>query len=102
MVAVATWAAGLNAALFALDKVSPIGMRPVLVLIGLILTLALTWALMRRRVRGLPDEVARNVMRRAAIVAVFTGALTYFVMMQIVMPMMFLFGFDMGAFFPRG
>lgn len=102
MVAVATWAAGINAALFALDKVSPVGMRPVLVLIGLIITLALTWVLMRRRVRGLPKEVSRGVMRRGMIVAVFTGALTYFVMMQIVMPVLFLFGFDMGAFFPQG
>ena len=102
MVAVATWAAGINAALFAIDQVSPIGLQPVLVLIGLVLTLALTWVLMRRRVRGLPSEVARGLMRRAVIVALFSGALTYFVFMQLVMPIMFLFGIDMGLFRPSG
>ena len=100
--AVATWAAGINAAFFALDKVSPVGSRPVLVLIGLVITLVLTWILMRRRVRGLPSEVARSVMKRAVAVALFSGALTYFVLMQIVMPLLFLFGFSMGAFFPSG
>ena len=102
MVAVATWAAGINAALFAIDQVSPIGLQPVLVLIGLVLTLALTWVLMRRRVRGLPSEVARGLMRRAVIVALFSGALTYFVFMQLVMPIMFLFGIDMSLFSPSG
>ncbi len=36
------------------------------------------------------------------IVALFSGALTYFVLMQIVMPLLFLFGVSMGAFFPPG
>ncbi len=36
LVAGVTWAAGLNAALFALDKVSPVGTRPILVAIGLV------------------------------------------------------------------
>lgn len=92
----------MNAAFFALDEISPVGSRPLLVLIGLVLTLTLTWLLMRRRVRGLPSQVASSVMRRAIIVALFTGALTYFVMMQIVMPLLFLAGFDMGALFPPG
>ena len=100
--AVATWAAGINAAFFALDKVSPVGSRPVLVLIGLVITLVLTWIFMRRRVRGLPSRVARNVMKQAVVVALFSGAFTYFVLMQIVMPLLFLFGFGMGAFFPSG
>ncbi len=99
--AVATWAVSLNAAFFALDKVSPVGSRPVLVLIGLVITVVLTWVLMRRRVRGLPSGVARNVMRRGMIVALFSGALTYFVLMQIVMPLLFLFfGVSMGGLFP--
>jgi hypothetical protein len=76
-----------------------VGSRPVLVLVGLVLTLVLTWALMRWRVRGLPSEVARNVMRRAVLVALFSGALTYFVLMQIVIPLVFLFGVNMGALF---
>lgn len=100
--AVATWAVGINTLLFALDKISPVGSRPILVLMGLVITVALTWLLMRRRVRGLPSEVARGVMRRAMIVALFSGALTYFVFMQLVMPLLFFFGFDMGAFFPPG
>jgi hypothetical protein len=98
-VAVATWAAGINTLLFALDEASPIGMRPVLVVIGLALSLGVTWLLMRKRVKGLPSEVGRSLMKRAAIVSLFTGALTYFVMMQIVMPLLFLFGVDMGLFF---
>lgn len=96
--AVATWAVGLNAALFALDKVSPVGSRPILVLIGLILTMGLTWLLMGRRVRGLPSAVASRVMRRAMMVSLFSGALTYFVLMQIVMPLLFLLGVNMGLF----
>lgn len=98
--AVATWAVGLNAALFALDKSSPVGSRPILVLIGMILTLGLTWVLMRRRVSGLPSTVARSVMRRAMVVSLFSGALTYFVLMQIVMPLLFLLGVNMGLFRP--
>ena len=78
------------------------GTRPILVLIGLVITLLLTWVLMRRRVRGLPSGVARSVMRRGMVVALFSGALTYFVLMQIVMPLLFLFGVSMGAFFPPG
>ena len=74
-------------------------MRPVLVVIGLALSLGVTWLLMRKRVKGLPSEVGRSLMKRAAIVSLFTGALTYFVMMQIVMPLLFLFGVDMGLFF---
>ncbi len=100
--AVATWAVSLNAAFFALDKISPVGSRPILVLIGLGITLLLTWVLMRRRARGLPSAVARSVMRRGMIVALFSGALTYFVLMQIVMPLLFLFGVSMGGFFPPG
>ena len=100
--AVATWAAGINAAFFALDKVSPVGTRPILVLIGLVITLVLAWVLMLRRVRGLPSGVARSVMRRGMVVALFSGALTYFVLMQIVMPLLFLLGVSMGAFFPPG
>ena len=98
--AVVTWAAGLNAALFALDKISPIGSRPILVLIGLVLTLGLTWLLMRRRVSGLPEAVMQRLTRQAFKVSLFTAALTYFVMMQIVMPVLFLFGVDMGLFRP--
>ena len=98
--AVVTWAAGLNAALFALDEISPVGSRPILVLIGLVLTLGLTWLLMRRRVSGLPEAVAQRLTRQAFKVSLFTAALTYFVMMQIVMPVLFLFGVDMGLFRP--
>ena len=98
--AVVTWAAGLNAALFALGESSPVGLRPILVLIGLVLTLGLTWLLMRRRVHALPEAVAQRLTRQAFKVSLFTAALTYFVMMQIVTPVLFLVGVDMGLFRP--
>lgn len=96
--AVATWAVGLNALFFALDKVSPVGTRPVLVGIGLLLTLTLTWVLTLPQRRGLPAEVGRRLFWRSARVALFAGAATYFVLMQVVMPLLFLFGVPMGLF----
>lgn len=55
---------------------------------------------MRRRVSGLPQAVAQRLTRQAFKVSLFTAALTYFVMMQIVMPVLFLFGVDMNLFRP--
>lgn len=97
--AVAAWSVGLNTLFFALDKVSPIGARPVLVAIGLLITVALTWLLTLSRRRNLPTEVSRRVLMQSMGVAVFTGAATYFVFMQIVMPLMFVSGVSMGRFF---
>jgi hypothetical protein len=100
VVAVATWAVGVNALLFALDKVSPVGSRPVLVGVGLLLTLLLTWVLTLRQRRGLPPPVGRRLFWQSARLALFAGAATYFVLMQIVMPVLFLFGVPMGLFRP--
>lgn len=99
MVAVAAWSVGLNTVFFALDKVSPIGSRPILVAVGLLLTVALTWLLTLPRRRHLPAPVARRVLMQSLGVAVFTGAATYFVFMQIVMPLLFVTGVSMGRFF---
>lgn len=56
---------------------------------------------MRRRVSGLPEPVAKTAMRRSLGITLFSGVATYFFVMQIVIPLLFLGGvIDMGAFFP--
>lgn len=96
--AVAAWSVGLNALLFTLDKVSPVGSRPILVGFGLLLTLAMVWLQTLRQRHSLPAAVGKRLFWRSAGVALFAGAATYFVLMQIVMPLMFLFGVPMGLF----
>ena len=92
---------GLNTVFFALDKVSPVGSRPILVGIGLILTVALTWLLTLPVRRHLPGPVARRVFGQSLSVALFTGAASYFVWMQFIMPVLFTVGVPMGGLFPR-
>lgn len=65
---------------------------------GLVLTVLLTWVLTRRQRQGLPPELGRRLFWRAAGTALFAGAATYFLLMQVVMPVMFLFGVPMGLF----
>lgn len=84
---------------FALDKVSPIGTRPILVALGLVLTVALTWVLTRMQRRHLPPAMARSVFRQQLGVALVAGAATYFVWMQVILPLSYVAGFSMGAFF---
>lgn len=85
-----TWAAGINAGFFTLDKVSPVGSVPILFVGALLLTALVTWGLARRRVAGLPTEVARTAIRRSVGVGLFTGVATYFVFMEIVIPILFI------------
>lgn len=92
---------GLNALFFSLDKVSPVGSRPILVGAGLLLTVALTWLLTLPRRRHLPPPVGRRLLTNSLKVSMFAGAATYFVLMQIVMPVLYAVGFSMGAFFPK-
>lgn len=84
---------------FALDKVSPVGSRPILVGVGILLTVALTWLLTRSQRQHLPTAVARQVFRRQLRTSLTAGAATYFVLMQIILPLSYVFGFSMGAFF---
>ncbi|MGI8433128.1 MAG: hypothetical protein ACR2LE_00040 [Nocardioidaceae bacterium] len=50
---------------------------------------------------GLPEPVAKTAMRRSLGITLFSGVATYFFVMQIVIPLLFLGGvIDMGAFFP--
>lgn len=62
----------------------------------------MTWLPTRRRVRGLPKEVARASTRRAIGAALLTGGATYFVLMQFVIPVLFMTGvLDMAQYFAR-
>jgi lysylphosphatidylglycerol synthetase-like protein (DUF2156 family) len=97
----ATYGAGVAAGFAALDGISPIRARPLLIIGAFLLAIGLTWLLMRRRVRHLPDAAARAVTRRTLFVAVMTTAVTYFVLMQFVMPLLFITGgAEMGQFSP--
>jgi len=100
IIGASTWAAGTSAGFFALTAASPIGQTPTFVLIALVLSSAIAWLINRRRVAGLPPEVARSSTRRAVGAAVLTGGVTYFVLMQFVMPVLFVTGaLHMGQFF---
>jgi len=92
---------GLNTLFFALDKISPLGSRPILVVGGLVLTVVLTWLLTARQRQHLPSAIARRALRQSLSIALFAGAATYFALMQIVMPALFAFGLPMGALFPK-
>ncbi len=92
---------GAGSTFFALDTATPVGDRPFLMLAGLVVAVVATWLYMRRRVVGLPEPVARGVVRRSLGIALFSGVAAYFVVMQIVIPLLFLGGvLEMGAFFP--
>lgn len=91
---------GFGSTFFALDTASPAGSRPILLIGGLLVAALATWAFMRRRVAGLPQPVARAAMRRSVGISVFSGVASYFVIMQVVIPLLFVFGMlDMGLFF---
>lgn len=95
---------GAGTTFFALGSLTPVGDRPILLVGGLLLAALATWAFMRRRVAGLPQPVARAAMRRSLGVTVFSGMAAYFVVMQIVIPLLFLLIGDtveMGMFFPQ-
>ena len=92
---------GLNALFFSLDKVSPVGSRPILVGVGIVLTLAFTWLLTLPRRQHLPPAIGRRLLANSMKVSLFVGAATYFVLMQIVMPALYAFGVSMGSFFPK-
>lgn len=97
----ATYGAGVAAGFTALDEVSPIGSRPLLIIGAFLLAIGLTWLLMRRRTRHLPHDASRAATRRALFVTVMTTAVTYFVLMQFVLPLLFITGgADMGQFRP--
>ena len=100
LTAVAAWSVGLNALFFTLDKVSPIGSRPILVGIGALLTIALTVLLTAPRRRRLPAPVGRRLLVSSLKISLFAGAATYFVLMQVLLPVLYTIGFSMGAFFP--
>lgn len=92
---------GAGSTFFALGNATPVGDRLFLMLAGLVVALAATWVYMRRRVQGLPEPVAKAAVRRSLGIALFSGVATYFVVMQIVIPLLFLGGvIDMAAFFP--
>lgn len=92
---------GLNTLFFALDKVSPVGSRPILVGVGLLLTIVLTWLLTASQRRHLPPAIAQRAFRQSLGTALFAGAATYFVWMQLVMPLLFAAGVSMGGLFPQ-
>ena len=92
---------GLNSLFFALDKISPVGSRPILVLFGIALTVVLTWLLTARRRKYLPAAVARRALQQSLGTALFAAAGTYFVLMQIIMPLLFTMGVPMGGLFPK-
>lgn len=95
-----TWAAGVSAGFFAFGNASPIGSTPTFVLLALVLSTAIAWVVVRRQVRGLPSEVARASTRRAVGAALLTSGATYFVLMEFVMPVLFVTGaLKMGQFF---
>lgn len=97
-----TFAAGVSGGFFALGAASPIGTTPTFVLIALALATAVAWMFARRRTRGLPKEVARRSTRRAVGAALLTGGATYFVLMQFVIPVLFMTGvLRMGQYFMR-
>jgi hypothetical protein len=94
---------GAGTTFFALGEASPVGDRPILILAGLLVAALVTWSFMRRRVAGLPAPVARAATRRAIGISLFTGVAAYFVVMQIVIPLLFLLtggAVGMGMFFP--
>lgn len=95
-----TFAAGVSGGLFALGAASPIGTTPTFVLVAMILATAAAWLFNRRRVRGLPRGVARRSNHRAVGAALLTGGATYFVLMQFIIPVLFITGvLRMGQYF---
>lgn len=96
----ATWGAGVSAGFFAFDEFSPVGERPVFVVAAFLLSALVAWLVVRRRVAGLPSQTARAATRRAMSAALLGAGATYFVLMQFVMPLLFLLGvLEMGQFF---
>lgn len=90
----------MNTLFFALDKISPVGSRPVVVLVGLLLTVGLTWLLTAPQRRHMPTAVARRALQQSLAAALFAGAATYFLLMQLIMPALFAIGVPMGGLFP--
>ncbi|MPY79826.1 MAG: hypothetical protein GEV04_15430 [Actinophytocola sp.] len=97
----ATYGAGVAAGFTALDDLSPIGSRPLLTIGAFLLAMGLTWLFIHRRTRKLPHEVARAATRRALLVTVLATAVTYVLLMQFVLPLLFITGgSEMGQFSP--
>jgi hypothetical protein len=96
-------ALGVNAGFFSLNEISPVGDRPILFLAALVVTIAVALLVARRQTQAMPGAVARQVVRRTIGVAAVAVAGSWFVMMQLVIPVMFIFGWaEMGQWFgPR-
>jgi len=93
---------GVNAGFFALDKMSPIGSRPILFFAALLASVGLAWAVSRRRTAGLPDATARAVTRRTVSAAAVASVASYFVIMEVLVPLLFVMGvLHMGQWFMR-
>jgi hypothetical protein len=94
---------GVGSGFFALNEISPVGDRPVLFFGALLVAAAVAWLVARRQTRGLPSPASAAATRRLVGAAAFATAGSWFVIMQIVIPVMFVFGWaDMGQWFPRG
>lgn len=97
----ATYGVGVAAGFAALDDLSPIGSRPLLIIAAFLLAIGLTWLLMRRRTQHLGADAARAATRKALFITLVATAATYFVLMQFVLPLLFVTGgTDMGQFRP--
>jgi hypothetical protein len=94
---------GVGSGFFALNEISPVGDRPVLFFGALLLAAGVAWLVARRQTRAMPSAVSAAATRRLVGAAAFATAGSWFVLMQIVIPVMFVFGWaDMGQWFPRG
>ncbi len=91
---------GAGAGFYSLNEISPVGDRPVLFFGALLFTVAVAWGVARWQTRGMPAAVAKPATRRVIGAAAIAGAGSWFVMMQIVIPLAFIFGWaDMGQWF---
>jgi hypothetical protein len=94
---------GVGSGFFALNEISPVGDRPVLFFGALLVAVTVAWLVARRQTRGMPSAVTAAATRRLVGAAAFATAGSWFVIMQIVIPVMFVLGWaDMGQWFPRG
>ena len=96
-------ALGVNTGFFAIGEASAVGDWPLFFFGALIVTLAVAWLVARRQTRDMPPEVARPAMRRVLVASAVAAAGSWFVIMQIVIPLAFVFGWlEMGQWFgPR-
>jgi hypothetical protein len=93
---------GVGTGFFSLGQMSPVGDQPILFFGALLVTVAVAWAVARWQTRALPAAAATPAVRRVVAAGAITAAGSWFVMMQIVVPVMFILGWaDMGQWFPK-